>query len=65
MKKILQIKGMHCKSCSMLIKSELEDTGVKAEINHETGKATVEFDEKKTTLEKIKATIKEAGYKTD
>ncbi|MDO8516525.1 MAG: heavy-metal-associated domain-containing protein [Nanoarchaeota archaeon] len=62
MKTIIQISGMHCKSCSMLIKSDLEDLGVNADIDHETGKSTLEFDETKITLEKIKATIKEAGY---
>lgn len=56
---------MHCKSCSMLIKSELEDLGVKAEINHETGKAIIEFDEKKTSLDKIKAAISKAGYSVE
>ena len=53
MKKILKIKGMHCKSCEMLIKSELEDIGVKAEIEYSSGKAIVEFDESKTSLGKI------------
>ena len=62
MKKIIQITGMHCKSCSMLIKSELEDLGVKSEINSESGKAVIEFDESKITLEKIKEIIKQLGY---
>jgi len=65
MKKTIKINGMHCKSCSMLIKSELEDLGVKAEINHETGKAIIEFDEKKTSLDKIKAAISKAGYSVE
>lgn len=62
MKKILKINGMHCKSCSMLIKSELEDAGVKSDINYESGKAEIEFDESKISLEKIKTIIKRAGY---
>ena len=64
MKKIyLNIKGMHCKSCEMLIKDELEEMGVKEiEINHKTGKAAVTFDETKLKLDSIKAAIKKQGY---
>lgn len=62
MKKIIEIHGMHCKSCSMLIKSELEDQKVKAIINDESGKAEIEFDEKKISLQQIKEIIKKLGY---
>ena len=62
MKKInLNIKGMHCKSCVKLIESEFQGkvNGIKVE---ENGKATIDFDEKKISLQKIKDTIKELGY---
>ncbi|MEK6859742.1 MAG: heavy-metal-associated domain-containing protein [Nanoarchaeota archaeon] len=63
MKKInLNIKGMHCASCSKLIKSELEDKGVKANIQ-DTGKALIEFDDKKISEQQIKDIITELGYK--
>ncbi len=63
MKKInLNIKGMHCKSCAMLITDVLEDLNVKSKINHETGKAEIEFDENKITSEEIKKTITKEGY---
>lgn len=62
MKKInLNITGMHCKSCGMLIKSELEDIGVKAEINND-GKAKMEFDEKNISEKEIEGVIKKLGY---
>jgi copper chaperone len=63
MKKIiLDIKGMHCKSCEILIKEALEDSGVKVDVSLKTGKANVEFDDKKITESKIKEIIKKEGY---
>lgn len=62
MKKInLTIKGMHCSSCSKLIQSELQDKGIKAQVQ-DTGKALIEFDEKKISEQQIKDIIKELGY---
>ncbi|MBS3078737.1 heavy-metal-associated domain-containing protein [Candidatus Pacearchaeota archaeon] len=62
MKKInLNIKGMHCSSCSKLIESELQDKGIKAQVQ-ESGKSSIEFDEKKITEQQIKDIIKELGY---
>ncbi len=62
MKKLnLNIKGMHCSSCSKLIEGELQDKGIKAQVQ-ESGKALIEFDEKKITEQQIKDTIKELGY---
>jgi copper chaperone len=66
MKKVtLKVKGMHCKSCSMLIEDALEDIGVKAKVDSEKDSAVVEFDENKISEEKIKATIKGEGYKVE
>lgn len=64
MKKInLTIKGMHCKSCEMLIKDELADLGTKeCNIDSKTGKAVIVFDESKLNLNKIKFAIKSHGY---
>lgn len=62
METILNIKGMHCKSCEMLIQDALEEKGVKSQIDHKAGKAKVVFDPKKTSLNEIKAIIKEQGY---
>ncbi|MDP2750163.1 MAG: heavy-metal-associated domain-containing protein [Nanoarchaeota archaeon] len=65
MKKIkLKIKGMHCKSCEMLIKDALEETGgiKKADVSQKNNSANIEFDETKIDAEKIKAMIKKEGY---
>ncbi len=62
MKKLnLNIKGMHCSSCSKLIQSELQDKGIKAQVQ-DTGKAIIEFDERKVSEQQIKDIIKELGY---
>ena len=60
----LKITGMHCNSCSMLIADALEDIGVSdSKIDAETGDAVIEFNEMKVTVEKIKKTIEDEGYK--
>ena len=66
MKKItLKVKGMHCKSCSMLIEDALEDLGVKSKVDSDKGIAIVEFDESKVSEKTIKKTIKGEGYKIE
>ena len=66
MKKIkINVKGMHCPSCEMLIKESLEETaGVKnAELSHKNETATVTYDETKISEKEIKKIIQEEGYK--
>lgn len=61
----LNIEGMHCPSCEILITDELKELdGVKkAKVNHKSGIAEVEFDASKTTKDQIIETIKKEGYK--
>ncbi|MEW5896814.1 MAG: heavy-metal-associated domain-containing protein [Nanoarchaeota archaeon] len=64
MKKMnLNIKGMHCKSCEVLISDALAEVGVKSHADTKKGTATIEFDESKITLEKVKSIIAKEGYK--
>jgi len=64
MKRItINIEGMHCASCAKLIESDLNDIGVKSEINSMSGKAILEFDEKKVSENKIKEIVRGLGYK--
>jgi len=67
MKSTIIVKGMHCKSCDMLVEDSLGDlSGVKSvKSDYKLGKVIVEFDEKKVSLDKIKSTIVEEGYKVD
>jgi len=66
MKKIeLNIKGMHCNSCVMLIKDALSETkGVKeSDVDLRRAKATVSFDEKLTNEKHLISAIEKEGYK--
>lgn len=64
MNKIFKVKGMHCTSCEMLLKDSLVDAvGVKkAEASYAKGTVSVEFDEAKTSEDKIRYIIRKEGY---
>lgn len=61
---ILEIKGMHCKSCEILIEDILNELGVK-DLLFKSNKLTVSFDENKLTLNQIKEAIRKEGYGVD
>ncbi|HJW96855.1 MAG TPA: heavy-metal-associated domain-containing protein [archaeon] len=60
----LSIKGMHCKSCEMLITDGLmEIDGVsKVKVDHAKESGEVEFNPKKTGLKEIIRAVREQGY---
>lgn len=62
MEKKIKVKGMHCKSCEVLIQDSLSDIGVKSKVNHKTGEVLIDFDPKKVKIEDIYKSIKENGY---
>lgn len=63
-KATIQVSGMHCASCAIIIDKTLsKKEGVKgANVNFSTSKATVEFDETKIKENEIITAIKGAGY---
>ena len=63
-KKTIPILNMSCASCAGTIEKRLEvEKGIhSATVNFATEKATVEFDEKKITLQKIVEMIQQLGY---
>ncbi|MFH1332555.1 MAG: heavy-metal-associated domain-containing protein [archaeon] len=67
MKAILQVKGMHCRSCEMLIEESVKELeGVeKIKVDHQKGQALISYDERKITLGAIKMAIIKEGYKVD
>ncbi len=65
MKTKINIKGMHCASCSKVIEMELKDKINSVKVDYEKGTAEIDFDEKKISLQQIKNIIKQAGYKTE
>lgn len=62
--KTIKVEGMSCGHCVMRVKKAIEGIqGVKkVDVSLENKQAVVEFDEGKTDVDKIKATIKETGY---
>lgn len=63
MKMNLKVKGMHCDSCATLIKEDLADIGVSNIIvKVKEGLVSVEFDENKLTINKIKDAIQALNY---
>jgi len=60
----LNVVGMHCKSCEILIIDSLTESGAsKASVSHKDGKLAVEYDESKLDESKIKQLIENEGYK--
>lgn len=62
--KTIFIKGMHCKSCELLIEDELKNIkGVKSvDISHRSGTATIQFEGKQLLHADVVHAIKQAGY---
>lgn len=60
-----EIEGMTCQGCEEEVKHEVSQLPgfIEAQVNHETGKATVKFDKSKTSLEQVVSAINKTGYK--
>ncbi|MFA6427490.1 MAG: sulfite exporter TauE/SafE family protein [Candidatus Magasanikbacteria bacterium] len=61
---IIPIRGMHCKSCELLIEQNLKKiTGIKkVDVSHTTGKARIEYEGEKPDDLSVLSAVKEAGY---
>jgi len=66
MQEIINVKGMHCKSCSQLIEGEIGDmNGVESiKVDLSSGKTTVKFNQKDVSIGAIKSKIESLGYST-
>jgi len=67
MDEIIDVKGMHCKSCSELIENRLSMLkGIETiRVSYPDEKAYVKFNPKQIALKTIKKEIENVGYKTD
>jgi Cu+-exporting ATPase len=65
MEKTFNVKGMHCKSCEMLVKDSVTELdGVnKVDVSLIKNTVTVDYDEKKLKDIAIKKAIESEGYK--
>lgn len=63
-KKVFKIHGMHCASCAGIIEKKVSNLdGVKdVRVNFATEKVTVDFDEKKLSIDGMNKEIKALGY---
>jgi len=60
----IKVEGMSCMHCQMRVKKAVEAIeGVqRADVNLQTKQVTVDFEEGKENLEKVKDAVREAGY---
>lgn len=60
----LNVKGMSCDHCKMAVTNALEELdGVKSvEVSVEKGKADIEYDDSKVSIEQMKEAVEEQGY---
>ncbi len=66
LKKIdVNISGIHCKSCKTLIETEIDilDGVNSVSVDHQSGEASIEFDDEKVKEEKIFKEIEKLNYK--
>jgi copper chaperone len=61
---VLNVEGMSCSHCKMTVEKAAGSLpGVAgAQVSLQAGSLTVEYDEKKVNLAKIKEAVREAGY---
>lgn len=58
-----KIEGMSCGHCAQAVETEIKKLGAEAKVDLADKTARVSFDEKKLTLEAIKAAVRGQGYK--
>ncbi len=65
MKKIFKVRGMHCASCSKVLEMELDGKVNSSNIDFKSGKAIIDFNEKKISEKQIAEIITKAGYEVE
>ncbi|MEN6552457.1 MAG: copper ion binding protein [Methanobacterium sp.] len=60
----INVEGMSCMHCQMRVKKAVEAVeGVqRVDVNLQTKQVTVDYEEGKANIEKVKEAVKEAGY---
>ncbi len=63
MKKTIQVKGMHCRSCEIMLTESIEETGTKVvSANHAKGEIVVDVKDEKKEMGNVKKAIEKEGY---
>ncbi|MEI6691594.1 MAG: heavy-metal-associated domain-containing protein [Chlorobium sp.] len=65
MKNEIQVSGMNCPSCEMLVREALEDLEgiIDADASHQKGIVTVDYDPKLVSIATITMVIEKQGFK--
>ncbi|WP_054957737.1 cation transporter [Paenibacillus dakarensis] len=58
----LNVEGMSCNHCVNSVEGALKNAGMTGKVDLASNTVTVQYDENKDTVEKIKETIEEQGY---
>jgi copper chaperone len=58
----LKVEGMSCNHCVVSIEGALKKIGSKGEVDLANDTVSVEYDENKLSLDKIKEAIEDQGY---
>ncbi|CAM3102558.1 copper ion binding protein [Paenibacillus lupini] len=58
----LKVEGMSCGHCVSAVEKAVTGAGASGSVDLAAGKVTVQYDDKKVTLEAIKGAIEEQGY---
>jgi len=58
----LKVKGMHCKSCEVLLKDSIEELHEVKVLKADHKSGILEIEAKESQLEQIKSIIKKEGY---
>jgi copper chaperone len=58
----LQVNGMSCQHCVNSVEKALKEVGASANVDLKSNSVTVDYDESKISLDKVKEAIEEQGY---
>jgi len=58
----LNVQGMSCSHCVNAIEGAMKEIGANGKVDLAANKVTVDYDESKVNLDKIKEAIEEQGY---
>ncbi len=61
----LNVRGMHCTSCEMILKEDVGAVPGVSNVKADHAKGLVSFDGPEAALPKVKAAIKANGYSVD
>lgn len=58
----LKVEGMSCGHCVSAVEKAVTGAGASGTVDLAAGKVTVQYDEKKVSLDAIKSAIEDQGY---